>query len=52
MQDLELIIRGPAAEDALASLTAALADARVTLTARLLSKADLAADKTMDPVAS
>jgi ABC-type sulfate transport system permease component len=48
---LELILRGPAAEDALESLAMALADARVTLTARPLSKADSATDKTIDPVA-
>jgi hypothetical protein len=51
MQDLELVLRGPDAEEALAPLAAALADAGVTLRARPLSTAGTAADKAIDPVA-
>jgi hypothetical protein len=51
MQDLELVLRGPDAEGALAPLAAALADAGVTLRARPLSTAGTAADKAIDPVA-
>ncbi|EGV33789.1 hypothetical protein ThidrDRAFT_0478 [Thiorhodococcus drewsii AZ1] len=51
MQDLELILKGPGTEEALAALKAVLADTEATLTSTPVTEGDSLPDKAIDPVA-
>ncbi|MBK1648465.1 hypothetical protein [Rhabdochromatium marinum] len=51
MQDLELILKGPDTEEALAALKAVLADMEATLTSTPVTDGDSLPDKAIDPVA-